>query len=71
MKKLLMAVVLVALMGAAAFAQTPVKQGATAKQSTEVMPAKKHHKSGTKSSKMHTKHHKGHKKQSSKASVSH
>jgi|GEM_PF-2660693 hypothetical protein len=71
MKKLLMAVVLVALTGAATFAQTPVNQGAAAKQSTHVMPAKKHQKSSKKSSKMHTKHHKGNEKQSSKASTSH
>lgn len=52
MKKMLMAVVLVALMGTAAFAQAPAQQQTTAK--TEQVKHEKH----AKHSKKHVKHHK-------------
>lgn len=60
MKKLSIAVALVALMGTAAFAQQPARQGKAGTKTEQV--AKKHHpkKKGAKSTGMH-KHHTVHK----------
>lgn len=70
MKKLLMAVTLVALMGTAAFAQQPANQATSAKKTEQVV--KKHHKKGSKSGTMHKhKHHAGHKKASDAAAAKH
>jgi len=69
MKKMLMAVTLVALMGTAAFAQQPANQAKTGTKTEQV--AKKHHaKKGTKSTAAH-KHHAGHKKASDSSAAKH
>lgn len=74
MKKLLMAVSLVALMGTAAFAQQPANQAKTGTKTEQV--AKKHHpkKKGTKSTtaKKHATHkHAMHKHASDSTAVKH
>jgi opacity protein-like surface antigen len=70
MKKLLMAVLLVALMGTASFAAAPVQQQDSAKK-TEQVSHKKHHKTSKKSHMMHKKHSKGAKKKMDSTATSH